>query len=86
MGYDNDSTIYDIILGFILKITQSEIFYYVKFLSDVIHEQFVQFQSLKCFRYQSYLIYFMIYYQSTHFEHLGLNRVDQRGNIFLVLD
>jgi hypothetical protein len=28
----------------------------------------------------------MIYYQSTHFEHLGLNKIDQQGKLLLVLE
>jgi hypothetical protein len=82
----SDISVDESILGFILKITQSAKYDFSKFLSDNIHEQLVHFQSWKCFRYQSYLIYLMLYHQSTHFQHLALKTIDQQKKLQLVFE
>jgi hypothetical protein len=60
LGYEN--TIDESILGFINKIAHAIFFNYSKYLFDAIHNQLVHFSSLKCFKYQSYLIYLMLYF------------------------
>jgi hypothetical protein len=54
MSYDYDDTIDEVILGMMERIFPSNKvgpnnFNYTQYFSDVIHNQFLQFASLKCF-------------------------------------
>jgi hypothetical protein len=61
LGLDNDKNVVDVMLGFLLSFCQSESIQSVyinfdKFIIDNIHKQLVNFESLKHFRYYTYLM------------------------------
>jgi hypothetical protein len=56
LGYDDDGTIDETILGFIRRIAHTERLNYSNYLFDAIYSQLVQVTSLMCFGYQSSLI------------------------------
>jgi hypothetical protein len=85
LGYDHDKTINETILGFMAAIspphdTPLVKFNYAKYLADAIHLQFENFNSTRCFRYQSYLVYLILYFQSFNFKHIETKTEDELGN------
>jgi hypothetical protein len=61
LGIDNDKYVVEVILGFLLTFFQlesSQSFYisFDKFIADNVHKQLVNFQSLRHFRYYTYLL------------------------------
>jgi hypothetical protein len=61
LGLDNDKYVVEVMLGFLLAFFQSESSQSVcisfdKFIADNIHKQLVNFQSLRHFRYYTYLL------------------------------
>jgi hypothetical protein len=61
LGLDNDKYVVEVMLGFLLTIFQSESSQLVnisfdKFIANNVHKQLVNFQSLRNFRYYTYLV------------------------------
>jgi hypothetical protein len=61
-------------------------FQYVEYLVDSVYEQLCDFHTFTLFKYQSYLVYFLPYFQSSYFEHLNLRKLDEQGNPLLVIE
>jgi hypothetical protein len=85
LGKINDSTVDEFVLGIMVSIfliTTKPLtrFNYAQFLADQIHYQLSEFESLRCFRYQSYLVHLFLFSQAFHFMHLGLKVEDDIGN------
>jgi hypothetical protein len=55
-------------------------FNYAQFLADKIHHQLLEFETLKSFRYQSYLVHLFLFSQAINFSHLELKIEDEIGN------
>jgi hypothetical protein len=55
-------------------------FNYAQFLADKIHHQLSEFETLRSFRYQSYLVHLFLFSQAVHFSHLELKIEDEIGN------
>jgi hypothetical protein len=78
-------TVDEFVLGImvsIFPITTKPItkFNYAQFLADQIHYQLSEFESLRSFRYQSYLVHLFLFTQAFHFMHLGIKVEDDLGN------
>lgn len=91
LGYDNDNTVYEAILGMMEGIfPHSRLppvqYCYAKYLVDAINDQLCKFSVYKYFRYQSYLVYLLLFYQAPNFEHLHLNRFYDKSNPLLVTE
>jgi hypothetical protein len=85
LGKNNDLTVDEFVLGImvlICSITTKLItkFNYAQFLADQIHYQISEFESLKIFRCQSYLVQLFLFTQAFHFMHLGLKVEYDLGN------
>jgi hypothetical protein len=83
---ENDDLIVDEfglgIMASICPITTKPItkFNFPQFLADQIHYQLSEIESLRSFRYQSYLVHLFLFSQVFHFMHLGLKIKDDLGN------
>jgi hypothetical protein len=85
LGGKDDLTVDEFVLGMMVSIcpiTTKPItkFNYAQFLADQIHYQIFEFESLRSFIYQSYLVHLFLFTQSFHFMHLGLKVEDDIGN------
>jgi hypothetical protein len=85
LGKVNDLTVDEFVLGImvsIFPITTKPItkFNYAQFIADQIHYQLSEFETLRSFRYQSYLVHLFLFTQAFHFTHLGLKVEDDLGN------
>ena len=60
-GLYHDQDIPKSLLGFLLFLSEDTKFNYAKYIVDSIHDQFANYSSLKAFRYQSYLVYLILY-------------------------
>jgi len=67
------------------KVKPSTRFNYAQFFSDQIHCQLLEFETLKSFKYQSYLVHLFLFSQAIHFLRLGLNFEDEIGSPVLVI-
>jgi hypothetical protein len=72
LGENDDLTVDEFVLGImvsIFPITTKPItkFNYAQFLADQIHYQLSEFESLRSFRYQSYLVHLFLVYTSLPF-------------------
>ena len=56
-------------------------FNYAQYFANTIHLPLVRFNSTKIFRYQSYLIYLILYSQCLNFQHIQLNRQYEFRNL-----
>jgi hypothetical protein len=77
---DNDSTIDKTIMGMMEGIFPSSTtlikYHYVEYLVETIDKHLCKFHTYRLFRYQFYLVYFILYYQTSYFEHLNLIRLN----------
>jgi len=60
-------------------------FNYTPFLVDQIHYQLSEFESLRHFKYQYYLVHLFLFSQDTHFACLGSKVEDEIGNPISVI-
>jgi hypothetical protein len=77
LGKDNDLVVDEFVLGIMVSICPITTkpmtkFNYAQFLVDQIHHQLSDFESLRNFRYQSYLVHLFLFSQAFHFTHFGL--------------
>jgi len=77
LGKIDDLTIDEFVLGImvsILPITTKPItkFNYAQFIVDHMHYQLSEFESLRRFKYRSYLFRLFLFTQAFHFMHLGI--------------
>jgi hypothetical protein len=85
LGKDNDLVVDEFVLGNMISICPFTVkpltkFNYAQFLADQIHHQLSEFETLRNFRYQSYLVHLFLFSQAFHFLHLGLKVEDEIGN------
>jgi hypothetical protein len=85
LGKDNDLVVDEFMLGNMMSIFPFTVkplikFNYAQFLADQIHHQLSEFETLRSFRYQSYLVHLFLFSQAIHFSHLGLKIEDEIGN------
>jgi hypothetical protein len=85
LGKDKDLVVDEFVLGIMASICVFAAkpltkFNYNQFLADQIHYQLSEFESLRSFRYQSYLVHLFLFFQATHFASLGLRVKDEIGN------
>jgi hypothetical protein len=85
LGKDIDLVVDEFMLGnkmstcpFIVKPLNK--FNYAQFLTDQIHHQLSEFETLIRFRYKSYLVHLFLFLQAIHFSHLGMKIEDEIGN------
>jgi hypothetical protein len=77
LGKYNDLVVDEFVLGIMVAIfpiitKPMTKFIFSQFLADQIHYQLSEFESLRIFRYQSYLVYLFLFSQAYHFTHCGL--------------
>ena len=60
MGLENDQGINESFLGFLVALSKSIKFNFPKFIVESMHEQLTNFNTLKSFKYQSYLMYLIL--------------------------
>jgi hypothetical protein len=58
---------------------------YGQILADQIHYQLLEFESLRSFRYQYYLVHLFLFFKSTHFASAILRVNDEIGSLLLVI-
>jgi hypothetical protein len=90
LGKDDDQVIDNFFLGCLMSICPFTMkpltkFNYAKFILDKIHYQLSKFETLRSFKYQSYLVHLFLFSQAIHFSHLGLKIEDEIGNLVLVI-
>jgi hypothetical protein len=76
-----DEFVLEILIS-IFHITSKPItkFNYAQFIADQIHYELSEFETLRSFRYQSYLVHLFLFTQAFHFMHIGLKVEDDLGN------
>ena len=70
MGLDYEQGINESFLGFLIALSESTKFNFPKFIVESMHEQLTSFNTLKRFKYQSYLMYLIIDKFPHHFQNL----------------
>jgi hypothetical protein len=85
LGNDNDLTIDEYVLGFMISICPHTVkhlskFNYAQHLANNIHHQLSEFETTRYFRYQSYSVYLLMYSKVVKFSHLGLKTEYEMGN------
>jgi hypothetical protein len=91
LGYEHDKTIDETILGLMTILCPPDAIMYAKldycqFLAEIMHFQLSNFHSAKTFRYQSYLVYLILFNNVSHFENLGIQPVSDSGTHKSVID
>lgn len=88
LGYYTDQWVDEIVLGFLSTFAvckqPSLLFNYSQFLANEIHEQLVNYKVEGVFKYQSFLVYLMLYYQEDKFK-FPLQKTDSEGNPWSVI-
>ena len=70
LGIYHDQGISEAFLGFLMFLFESVKFDYPKFIANATHEQLTNFNSLRAFKYQEYLMYLILNKYSLHFQNL----------------
>jgi len=56
------------------------------FIVKSVHEKLCRFPIFKFFRYQSYMVYLILYFQCAQFETVSLERLSLQGNTFPIIE
>jgi hypothetical protein len=71
LGYYSDEWVDEPILGFMSIFSTEEKVYvkfnFIRFMVDIIHEQFLKFPTKGMFKYSSILVYMFLFYQADRF-------------------
>lgn len=70
LGLYHDQGIYEAFLGFLMFLSEFIKFDYPKFISNSMHEHLTNFNSLRAFKYQAYLMYLILNKYNLHFKNL----------------